>query len=264
MKSAFKYLAIMALLASCAGDDKKVEEQVARILENNPEIIIKALEKKPYEFMESLQKIAKSAQSQMAQRRAEEEKKELEESFDNPKVPSITDNDNIRGDKNAPITLVEFSDFECPFCSRGYDSVVKLMEKYEGKIKFVYKHLPLEFHPNAMTAAMYMEALKIQSMDKGWKFHDTLFKNQSKVKNGENYFKSVAKDIGADMKKLQADLKSEKIKNKIQADMQEAQKLGFSGTPGFLLNGVPVSGALPPEHFVQIIDELQKRGKVNL
>ncbi len=214
--------------------------------------------------MDALQNAVKKAQGEIAKRREEDEKKKLEETFDRPLQPEIRADESIRGKKDAPLLLVEYSDFECPFCTRGYTTVMELMKKYGDKIKFVYKHLPLSFHPQAMVASKYYEAIRLQSPEKAFKFHDEIFKNQGKLKNGEAFLKSIAKSAGADMAKLAQDVNSKQVQDRINADMEEAGKFGMQGTPGFILNGVPVKGAYPSDHFVDIVEELKKRGKVTL
>ncbi len=251
------------ILTSCTSD-KDMKEQIAKVLKENPSILTEAIEKNPAEFITALQNAAKNAQEVMGKKREEEEKKQLEESFNNPLVAEIRSDEAIRGPKEAAITLVEYSDFECPFCSRGNETVNALMKKYEGKIRFVYKHLPLSFHEQAMISAQYFEAIRIQDNDKAFKFHDEIFANQAKLKNGVAFLDSAAKKAGADMAKLKKDLNSDAVKKRIEADIAEAGKFGMSGTPGFLLNGVPVRGAYPAEYFVSLIDELQKRGKVKI
>jgi protein-disulfide isomerase len=141
---------------------------------------------------------------------------------------------------------------------------MELMKKYEGKIRFAYKHLPLSFHPQAMPASQYYEAIRLQSPEKAWEFHDRIYKDQRKLQNGEAFLKAVAKELKVDMGKLAKDVKSEAVQKRIDADMAEAAKFGFQGTPGFLLNGVPVKGAYPTAHFDGIIQELSKRGKISL
>lgn len=251
------------ILTSCTSD-KDMKEQIAKVLKENPSILTEAIEKHPAEFITALQNAAKNAQEAMGKKREEEEKKQLEESFNNPLIAEIRSDEAIRGPKDAVITLVEYSDFECPFCSRGNETVNALMKKYEGKIRFVYKHLPLSFHEQAMISAQYFEAIRIQNNDKAFKFHDEIFANQSKLKNGVAFLDSAAKKVGADMVKLKKDLNSDAVKKRIEADMAEAGKFGMSGTPGFLLNGVPVRGAYPAEYFVSLVDELQKRGKIKI
>ena len=254
---------LMALLGSCTSDEK-MKEQMTKILKDDPKVLTEAIEKHPAEFIEALQKAAKNAQEEMGKRREEEEKKKLEESFDKPLVAEIRKDESIRGPADAPITLVEYSDFECPFCSRGYDTVQALMKKYEGKIRFIYKHLPLSFHEQAMITAKYYEAIRLQDAKKAFAFHDEIFKNQKKLKNGEPFLQATAKQVGADLAKLKKDLNSDAVNARIDQDQKEAAKFGMQGTPGFLLNGIPVRGAYPTDYFVNLVDELQKKGKLKL
>jgi protein-disulfide isomerase len=249
--------------ASCMSDGQ-FKNKMTKIIKENPSVLIDAIEANPAEFVEAIQKAAKNAQEVLAKRRKVDEKKKLAETFETPLKPTIRKDEAIRGDKNAPLTLVEYSDFECPFCKRGFDTVQALISKYGTKIRFIYKHLPLSFHKNARVGAQYFEAIRLQSPEKAFEFHDAIFAEQTKVKNGVPFFKKLAKGVGADMKKLAADLNSPVVQSRIDADLKEAASFGMQGTPGFLLNGVPVKGAYPPDHFVGIVDELIKRGKVKL
>ena len=251
------------LLASCTSDEK-MKQQMAKILKEDPKILTEAIEKHPAEFITALQNAAKNAQESMGKVREEEEKKKLEESFDKPLEAQIRSDESIRGPKDAPLTLVEYSDFECPFCSRGYQTVMDLMKKYNGKIRFVYKHLPLSFHEQAMISAQYYEAIRLQDEKKAFAFHDEIFQNQGKLKNGTAFLDASAKKVGADLAKVKKDLNSKAVKDRIEADVAEAGKFGMQGTPGFLLNGVPVRGAYPADYFVTLVTELEKRGKVKL
>ncbi len=251
------------LLASCTSDEK-MKQQMAKILKEDPKILTDAIEIHPAEFITALQNAAKNAQESMGKVREEEEKKKLEESFDKPLVAEIRSDEAIRGPKDAPLTLVEYSDFECPFCSRGYTTVMDLMKKYPGKIRFIYKHLPLSFHEQAMISAQYYEAIRLQDEKKAFAFHDEIFTNQAKLKNGTAFLDAAAKKAGADLAKVKKDLNSAAVKARIDADQKEAANFGMQGTPGFLLNGVPVRGAYPADYFVTLVDELQKRGKVKL
>src|SRR5690606_20546936 len=151
-----------------------------------------------------------------------------------PLVAEIRADESFRGNKDAPITLVEYSDFECPFCARGFNTVMELMNKYKGKIRFVYKHLPLSFHPQAMPASQYYEAIRLQNEEKAFKFHDEIYQNQRGLQSGEKFLKDIAKKVGADMGRLAKDVNSEAVKKRIEADIEEANKFGFQGTPGFL------------------------------
>lgn len=266
MKFLGKSLLILSsvVLVACNATVKLDKESVGKLLKENPTILTDAIKANPEQFITALNEAVKGAQAGQRKKQEDDEKKKLEESFNNPLTASIDKHDVVRGTKGAPLTIIEYSDFECPFCSRGYQTVLELLKKYDGKIQFVYKHLPLSFHPNAMPAAQYYEAIAMQSKDKAGKFHDELFENFSKIKSGEKFFKSVAKKLKVDMKKLAKDLDSEFVKARIKEDMDEAKKYGFQGTPGFLFNGIPVKGAYPASHFEKLVTELTKRGKLKL
>ena len=141
---------------------------------------------------------------------------------------------------------------------------MELMEKYKGKIRFVYKHLPLSFHQQAMISAKYYEAIRLQSNEKAFKFHDMIFENQQGLRNGEKFLQDMAKKVGADVAKVKKALESEKVNKRIQEDMAEAAKFDMQGTPGFLINGVPVRGAYPASEFDKIISQLVEKKKLTL
>lgn len=260
--SAFSLAGLM-FLVSCTSD-QQVKDQVAKVISENPQILVQAIEKNPVQILTALQNASKAAQEEIAKQKETEEKKALEESFNNPLYTNIRSDESIIGPKDAPITLVEYSDFECPFCARGFSTVKELMNKYPGKIRFVYKHLPLSFHPQAMISAKYYEAIRLQDEKKAFAFHDEVYKNQSKLSSGTSFLDSAAKKVGADIARLKKDVNSPAIAQRIDDDIKEAGSLGMQGTPGFLLNGVPVKGAYPTEHFVGIVTELQKRGKIKI
>lgn len=245
--------AIFALaLTSCTGKD-----QLKKTLEENPDIVINVIEKHPLKFMEALNAAAQNARKQQME---EEEKKQgqaMEEEYKNPKVAEIDPKRAIFGKSEAPITIVEYSDFECPFCSRGYNTVNEVKAKYGDKVRVVFKHLPLDFHPTAEPAARYFESVLISAgVDKAKKFHDLVFENQEKLKSGkEKFLEDTAKKVGADVAKVKALVKSEEVTKRIEADKAEAGKFGFSGTPGFLINGVSLRGAYPASEFSKIIDK---------
>jgi len=261
-----KFLGLSFLILGLFGcmSDAQFKEKLAKTLKENPKVLTEAIEKNPVEIITAFQNAVKDAQQNMAKTRDDDEKKQLEEGHSNPLVPVLRDDETIRGPKDAPLTLVEYSDFECPFCARGYTTVMELMAKYGNKIRFIYKHLPLSFHEQAMLASQYYEAVRLQGADKAFKFHDEIYKNQRKLKNGEAFLKEAAKMAGADLKKVAKDISSKEVLARIEADQQEAAKFGMQGTPGFVLNGVPVRGAYPTSHFNNIVEELKKRGKLNL
>ena len=257
-------LLMLSILVSCS-PDSKLNEKIAAAIKANPSIVTDSIKANPVAYIEAFQEAAKNAQGAMAKKAEAEEQKKLEDSYNNPLTPVIRNDESIRGNKNGQIVLVEYSDFECPFCKRGYDTVMSLLKKYDGKIKFVYKHLPLSFHQNARMGARYYEACRMQGDEKAFKFHDLVFENQRSVSGGgEKFMKDMAQKEGCDMKKVATALKDPKVEARISEDEKEAAKFGMQGTPGFVINGVPVKGAYPQTHFEQIVSELEKRGKLKL
>jgi len=166
----------------------------------------------------------------------------------------ITKDNHIRGDFNAPITLVEFSDFECPFCAKHYPTLKKIMNDYQDKVRLVYKHFPLSFHPNGQKAAEASECADEQG--KFWEYHDKLFENLATSGYSLANFKQWAKDLRLNSGKFNECLDSGKFAQKVQADFQEGSQKGVTGTPATFVNGQLISGALPYASFKQVIDSI--------
>ncbi|PWU18077.1 MAG: thiol:disulfide interchange protein [Bdellovibrio sp.] len=245
-------------LVACQPSSKQLKEAV----EKDPSIVFAAIEKDPEGFIEVVNKAAQKAQQKGAEKAQAEESKKREEEFKNPLKPAIDPSRAMYGPANAPITIVAFSDHQCPYCRRGNDTLKEVLKAYDGKIRFIFKHLPLDFHPRAMPAAKYFEAIARQSADKAYKFSDEVFENQADLnKRGEDFLKDVAKKVGADPKKVEKDLKDPKLMDRINADMEEAKKFDISGTPCFIINGVSLRGAFPFGDFKSIIDRQLSQAK---
>jgi protein-disulfide isomerase len=232
------------------------KEQLKKMMTENPDIMFAAIEKDPAGFMKTVSEAAQKARGADEEKQRAEEDKRKEEEFKNPKKPELAANRGFEGNKDGTVTIVEYSDFQCPFCTRGNSEMKKVLEAYAGKVKIVFKNMPLEGkHPQARPTSEVYEALVMQSNEKAQKFKNEIFANQ-KILNEkrEKYIDEVAKKVGADMAKLKKDAKSDAVKKIIDGDMEEAQKFGFNGTPGYLVNGVSVFGAYPFEEFKKIID----------
>lgn len=245
-------LSAMALgLTHCAPSAKQIKEAV----EKDPSIVFVAIEKYPEQFIEVVNKAAQEAQKKAQDKSIAEESKKREDEFANPLKPKIDESRVIFGKKDAKVTIVEYSDFECPYCSKGYQTVKQVLAEYPNDVRIIFKHLPLDFHPQAMPSARYFEAVARQSPEKAEKFHDAIFENQGELRaKGEDFLKKTAKGLGIDMAKLAKDLKDESLMKRINEDMDEAKEFKFSGTPGFLINGVSLRGAYPYPEFKSIID----------
>ncbi|MBX4191977.1 DsbA family protein [Candidatus Parcubacteria bacterium] len=178
-------------------------------------------------------------------------------------VPAPTAADHIIGSPTAPVVLIEYSDFQCPFCTMIYPTLKRLVEESNGQVAWVYRHLPLEsIHPEAMPAAVASECITEQLGESGfWKYADAIFNDQKNI--GDTKFKQVAHDLGADDAKFAACLTSKKFNDKIDANATDASASGGTGTPYTVIYGygkqIPISGALPYNQIKAVIDALQKR-----
>lgn len=233
-------------------------------MEENPDILYGVIQKDPKKFLDVVNDAAQKARATEEQDYAAKEAKEREEEFKNPKKPVLTDDRAFAGAKNAPITIVEYSDFQCPYCRRGHDTMKQVLEKYGDKVKIVFKDMPIErIHPLARGAADIYEAIALQDPAKATKYKDYVFDHQEdEQKDGPKFFEDVAKKVGANVAQVKKDAKGDKVKERIEADKAEGEKFGFTGTPGYLVNGVSLKGAYPFEEFEKIIDkELADLGK---
>jgi protein-disulfide isomerase len=168
------------------------------------------------------------------------------------------DDDPVKGDANAPVTIIEFSDFECPFCARFYSQTLKQLEKEyidTGKVKLVFRDFPLSFHQNAQKAAEAAECSEDQG--KFWEMHDIIFENQQSLSISS--LKQWAVQIGLDTVQFNSCLDSGKYYREVQNDFKDGASYGVSGTPNFFINGISLVGAHPFDAFKEIIDsELAK------
>lgn len=240
------------------------KDQLKNAISKNPEIIFEAIEKNPVKFMEAVEKASMAARKEMQAKAESDQKKQMEEELKNPKVPEIEEGRAVRGNLKAPILIVEYSDFQCPYCKRGFTTVEEVRKKYGDKVAFVFKNLPLDFHPLAAPAAKRFEALALQGSEKAYKFHDYVFNNQEKLNaGGEKFLDEAARHAGGDMAKMKKDMEGDKVKARMEADKKEAEKFGISGTPGFVVAGVALRGAYPLKNFEDIIDKKLKDTATN-
>jgi protein-disulfide isomerase len=157
-----------------------------------------------------------------------------------------------KGDVRAPVKIVKFEDFECPFCKAVQPTLAELLKKYDGKVRVIHKDLPLnEIHPKAELAAEAARCAGDQGMY--WQYHDVLYKNSPKLTSDD--LKAYAKDVGLKADSFDQCLASGKHKDGVQQDLNEGAKLGLTGTPAFFINGREISGAQPLEAFAVIVDE---------
>jgi len=159
-------------------------------------------------------------------------------------------NTKVEGSSDAKVTIIEYSDFECPYCGRAQPTIKQIMSDYAGKVKLQFKHFPLSFHQYAEKAAEAAECAADQG--KFWELHDLMFSNSDSLT--VDNIKQYAKAVGVDTSTFNCCLDSGKKAAAVQADMQEGVAAGVTGTPAFLINGKLVTGAQPYEVFKAAID----------
>ena len=158
----------------------------------------------------------------------------------------------------APIEMIEFSDFQCPFCLRADPTVRQVLGTYGDRIRFVYRHYPLPNHPNARPAAEAAACAGEQG--KFWPYHDRLFANPAKLSDAD--LKQGAAELGLNAAQFNACVDTHKLKAQVDADIKDGEQAGVNGTPAFFVNGRMISGAQPYDVFKKLIDEeleLKKR-----
>jgi protein-disulfide isomerase len=191
-------------------------------------------------------------------------------------VKVSVDDDPVLGDKNAPLTLIEFSDYECPFCKKSFEQVLPELKKNyidTGKVKFVYRDFPLSFHANAQKEAEAAECARAQSNDTMYfKFHDQIFTQTTAGGTGLalTELPVIAKNLGLNVNQFQQCLDSGKFKDEVAKDMADGTKAGVSGTPSWfigtstkdgMIDGTFIVGAQPFSAFKTIIDEKLRNGQ---
>jgi len=170
-----------------------------------------------------------------------------------PIVEVSEDDDPFEGSADAPVTIIEFSDYECPFCARfNSQTLPALREQYieTGKVKHVFRDFPLGFHAKAQKAAEAAECAEEQ--DKYWEMHDKIFENQSAM--GVADLKQYAADLGLNSGEFDECLDSGEMAEEVQKDLADGSKYGVSGTPTFFVNGVKLVGAQPFSAFQNLIE----------
>jgi protein-disulfide isomerase len=140
-----------------------------------------------------------------------------------------------RGAPMAKVTIVEFSDFQCPHCGAAHPELVRMLREFDGNVRLVYRYFPLSNHSRALPAARAAEAARLQG--KFWEMHDLLFENQRTLEDAD--LEKFAKQLGLDVAKFQADMRSDEVEKRVQSDRELGQKLGIEATPSFFINGRP-------------------------
>lgn len=149
-----------------------------------------------------------------------------------------------KGNPDAQVTLVEYSDFQCGYCARAANEVADLLKDYQGKVRLFYKQFPLSFHKWAEEASTASLCVYDQANEKFWEIHDAIFEKQGEIKvaDARETFAEMARKLGVDMKKYDQCVNSEETKRRVASDMNEGRSIGISGTPTFVVDGFVISG----------------------
>jgi protein-disulfide isomerase len=221
-------------------------EAMRSVLREQPELILEALEQNPVALAELVQRAS-------IVREVEAEKERRLREFTQPKTPVIDVTRPIRGNPEGLVTIVEYGDFECSFCRSASSTIGEVLRQHEGKLRFVYKHNPLSFHPMAELSARYFEAVAMQDLEQAWLFHDQVYEQQDQLAQGEQALQAIVASLQIDRRRLENDLYSETVEHRLILDRDETNRFGFDGTPAFLINGVSLVGSQPKEDFEEII-----------
>jgi protein-disulfide isomerase len=149
------------------------------------------------------------------------------------RVALALDDAPVRGAPMAPVTIVEFSDFQCPHCAAAHPELARLVREFEGQVKLIFKHFPLEAHSRATAAARAAEAARHQG--KFWEMHDVLFEHQHQLEDSE--LERYASMLGLDLERFRTDVASDETRERVDADREQGKRLGIEGTPTIYING---------------------------
>lgn len=232
--------------ASSAGD-ANLEESIRKILKNNPNIILDVLR-------QNSEAVLDIAQQGSNLRRKHNLESQWREDMKKPKETRLAGRP-VLGNPNAKVKIVAFSDFTCHYCAQASKNIDTLLKDYGDNVAFIFKHLPLDEKGPGGVASAYFVAIALQDENKAWDFYRKMYENRDNlIAEGEPFIKKTAQQLGVDMKKLQKDMQSKKVKDILAQDMEDGQKLGVEGTPYFLVNDLVVRGALPLELFKNAVD----------
>lgn len=233
--------------AASSSGDVNLEESLRKILKNNPNIILDVLR-------QNSEAVLDIAQQGSNLRRKHNLESQWREDMKKPKEIRVAGRP-VLGNPNARVKIVAFSDFTCHYCAQASKNVDGLLKDYGENVAFIFKHLPLDEKGPGGIASAYFVAIALQDEKKSWDFYRKMYENRdSLLAEGEPFIKKTAQQLGVDMKKLQKDMQSKKVKDILAQDMEDGQKLGVEGTPYFLVNDLVVRGALPMELFKNAVD----------
>ncbi|NDV24480.1 thioredoxin domain-containing protein [Desulfovibrio sp. JC022] len=244
-------LCLLAMVSGCV-NKQMLKEQITEAIRENPQIVLDAMRENSVDMLTIVEQ-------GIDQREKLKREAALAAEIENPFKPRIWSERPMLGNPSAPVTIVEYSDFLCPYCSKGAKVVSKLVADHPEKYKLIFKHLPM--HKQSRELALVFEAIAQFDKEKAYKFHDLAFERQKELyedKQGVVLGKILAEiEVNADQ--LQKTLNSAQLQEFLLADEKEAGEFRIDATPTFLVNGVSVRGYLPADRFEQMVDMIMEK-----
>lgn len=241
-------VALLVMVSGCTASKQAVQDAIRQ----NPQIVIEALAENKVALLELVEEGAKERQ---VMKMAEAWRLQAAD----PVSPVLEEGRAALGKPDAPITIVEYSDFLCPYCSQGARTVNSLVKDSNGGVRVIFKHSPR--NKKSYELALMYEAIAMQDAEKAWEFGERVFDSQRSVyEGGASAAKTIAKDLGVDVAKMEEGMKSKAVAEQVRKDAEEGARFGVSGTPTFFVNGVKIEGAVPERHFlkaIEIVEEVQ-------
>lgn len=221
------------------------------------ESLYQAMKKDPKRFMDTLREVAEASQKVEMAQMSRERDQQMEKDLKNPR-PVKVDNDRlIFGKPTAPVTIIKYADFQCPACRMGYISLEEIKKTYKDQIKVIHKNIPLPMHPQAFLAAQIYEAMLIHDKKLALKFYNEAYQTLGQWGSEEKLWQ-MAKKIGIKKEIVLAELKKGVVEKRLKEDAEEHERLGFQGTPMYMVNGVEIQGAPSVPQLASLIDRLLK------
>ncbi|SBW08861.1 DSBA oxidoreductase [uncultured delta proteobacterium] len=235
--------------------EQTLHEALRNVLRDHPEIVLDVLREHSIDVLEIAQKGSQERQFKAMRAQWQEDmKKQFAISYDRP----------ILGNPAAPVTIVAYSDYTCPYCADAAETIHQVMAARKNAVRFIFKNYPRRDQPLARLASEYVAAAFVLDEEKGWAYHDVVFANQMRLlKEGEGFLRAEALTLGYNLQKLGAEAKGRKVKSIIDEDITEALDNGVPGTPFHLVNNLSVRGGLPLAAFLEAVDTAlaAKQGK---
>lgn len=243
-------LMLMLPMSAAAADapltEKNLRETLRRLFREHPEIVLDVLRENSIQVLEIAQKGSQERQYKAMRAQWREDMKT---------VRKIDYNRPMLGEPGAPVTIVAYSDYTCPYCADAAETIRQVLAARQGKVRFMFKNYPRRDHPLARLASEYVTAAFILDEAKGWAYHDIVFAGQMRLlKEGEGFLRAEALALGFNLQKLGAEAKGRKVKEIIDEDIAEATEIGVPGTPFHLVNNLSVRGGQPLPAFLEAVD----------